>query len=216
MFTGIVQDCLPVATLEQKVGLTTLSFQFTPTLLDGLQIGASVALNGTCCTVTRIEGDRVSFDAIAETLRLTNLSDLVAGSPVNIERSAKVGDEIGGHLMSGHIVGTAQVKSVDESENNRRIMFSLDPAWCPYVFHKGFLALNGASLTVATIDKAQAEMSVTLIPETLRVTNFALLQPGDRVNVELDQQTQAIVDTVTRVLAEQQAGIDAESKLLVG
>lgn len=202
MFTGIVQASLPLASLVKKTGLFTFSFEFLENLREGLELGASVAINGVCCTVTRIEGHEVFFDAMAETLQLTNISEFATGDMVNIERSAKAGDEIGGHLMSGHVTGTANVIAIEKTENNCRITFALSPEWTGYIFHKGFLALNGASLTVASIDKQKSEVSVTLIPETLQRTNFSLLTEGDRVNVEIDQQTQAIVDTVSRVLKE--------------
>lgn len=202
MYTGIVQAMLPVSQVEQKPGLTTFSILFPDELLTDLQTGASVSINGTCFTVTAIAGALVSFDAIAETLRLSNLKYLEVGMPVNIERSAAAGAEVGGHIMAGHVVGTAEVIAVQTTPNNRTLTFRGDPAWMKYVFNKGFLALNGCSLTIAEIDRARATFSVNLIPETLARTNFLLLKAGDEVNVEIDQQTQVIVDTVERVLAE--------------
>ncbi len=121
---------------------------------------------------------------------------------VNLERSAKRDAEIGGHVLSGHVIGTATVTRIERTENNCRMTFTGKPAWTKYIFDKGFLALNGASLTVAAIDRAQHAFSVNLIPETLQRTNFSLLSEGDEVNVEVDQQTRVIVDTVERVIAE--------------
>ena len=121
---------------------------------------------------------------------------------VNIERSAAAGAEIGGHILSGHVVGTARVTAVLNSENNRSLTFQGDPAWMKYVFNKGFLALNGCSLTIADSDPVAATFSVNLIPETLARTNFRLLETDDEVNVEIDQHTQVIVETVERVMAE--------------
>lgn len=205
MYTGIVQAMLPVFRVEKKPGLTTFAIEFSRELLTGLDTGASVSVNGTCFTVTGIDTHCVSFDAIAETLRLTNLKYLEPGMPVNIERSAVAGAEVGGHILSGHIMGTAPVIDVATAENNRRLMFQGDPGWMKYVFTKGFIALNGCSLTVADIDRNQATFSVNLIPETLARTNFRLLNVDDEVNVEIDQQTQVIVDTVERVMAERPA-----------
>ena len=205
MYTGIVQALLPVAEVEELTGLRRFHLDFPEALMDRLELGASVGLNGVCLTVTAIEGSRVSFEAIAETLRITNLSGVENGTLVNVERSARAGVEVGGHIPAGHVVDTAPLLTVENSENNRRLTFRGQPDWLKYVFNKGFLALNGASLTVADLDREATTFSVNLIPETLRRTNFDLLSEGDEVNVEVDQQTQAIVDTVERVLAERDA-----------
>ena len=205
MYTGIVQALLPVAEVKELTGLRRFHLDFPEALMDRLELGASVGLNGVCLTVTAIEGSRVSFEAIAETLRITNLSGVENGTLVNVERSARAGVEVGGHILAGHVVDTAPVLTVENSENNRRLTFRGQPDWLKYVFNKGFLALNGASLTVADLDREATTFSVNLIPETLRRTNFDLLSEGDEVNVEVDQQTQAIVDTVERVLAERDA-----------
>jgi riboflavin synthase len=202
MYTGIVQAMLPIEKVWRKTGLTTFSLTFPEPLLEGLEQGASVSTNGVCLTVTSIRGEEVTFDAIAETLALSNLKHLDRGSMVNIERSARAGAEVGGHILSGHVIGTSEVVTVHNTENNRRLTFQSHPAWLKFVFNKGFMALNGCSLTVASVDHERCTFSVNLIPETLARTNFALLQPGDEVNVEVDQQTQVIVETVERVLHE--------------
>ena len=204
MYTGIVQALLPVAEVEVLTGLRRFHLDFPESMREGLETGASVGLNGVCLTVTDISGPRVTFEAIAETLRITNLKDVEAGTLVNIERSAKEGVEVGGHILAGHVVDTAPILTVEDSENNRRLTFQGRPGWLKYVFDKGFLALNGASLTVANLDRDATTFSVNLIPETLKRTNFDRLGAGDEVNVEVDQQTQAIVDTVERVLAERE------------
>ncbi|MFT5208371.1 MAG: riboflavin synthase [Flavobacterium sp.] len=202
MYTGIVQSLLPINNIDRKTGLTSFSVIFPDPLRLGLELGASVAVNGCCFTVTTIDDSLVSFDAIAETLAITNIKLLEEGSRVNIERSAKSDDEIGGHILSGHIIDTAEVISIQESENNQRLTFKGNEQWMKYVFNKGFLAVNGCSLTVAAIDYEQNEFSINLIPETLLRTNFSLLAQGDLVNIEIDQQTQVIVDTVERVMQE--------------
>ena len=181
----------------------TFGIKFPPELLIDLQTGASVAVNGTCFTVTQIDDDEVYFDAIAATLDISNISELEQGSLVNIERSAHAGAEVGGHILSGHVIDVARILKVVDSENNRKITLSGNPDWMKYVFNKGFLALNGASLTIAEV--VDDQFSINLIPETLQRTNFALMKVGDCVNVELDQQTQVIVDTVERVMAERYA-----------
>ncbi len=202
MYTGIVQDCLPIAEVEKKPGLTTFYLDFTAVLLEQLETGASVAVNGVCFTVTSIQGSRVSFDAIAETLALSNISDIEPGTLVNIERSAKPDAEVGGHILSGHVVGSARVKQLDVSENNKRLTFDGNHDWLKFVFEKGFLAVNGCSLTVAALDRDKSEFAINLIPETLERTNFRLLQVGDEVNIEVESQTQVIVETVERIMAE--------------
>lgn len=203
MYTGIVQARLPIDSVEKKTGLMSFSLTLPPELTPELELGASIAVNGCCFTVTDIDGGSVSFDAIAETLALSNIKYLAAGTEVNVERSAKGDAEVGGHILSGHIIGTARITKVEKSENNVRMTFAGDPDWMKYVFNKGFLAVNGCSLTVADIDGS--DFSINLIPETLKRTNFSLLAEGDEVNIEIESQTQVIVDTVERVMAERYA-----------
>lgn len=205
MYTGIVQALLPVQQVERREGLMSFSLPMPVELRKDLQPGASVAVNGVCLTVTRIDGEHVHFDAIAETLALSNLGLLDEGTLVNVERSARQGAEVGGHILSGHIIGTATVDQIVREENNCRITFTTgnrSNQWIKYVFHKGFIAINGASLTVAELNREKGSLSVNLIPETLRRTNFALLGEGEEVNIEIEAQTQAIVDTVERIMAE--------------
>ena len=173
----------------------------------GIQIGASVAINGTCLTVTEIDKDSLAFDIMVETLRATNLSSLSEGAKVNYERSARFGDEIGGHTVSGHISCTAAVTEVQDLDNNtRKLTFELpDDKWMRYILSKGFIAVNGCSLTIG--DVVGRTFCVWLIPETLRVTVFGAVQRGDSVNIEIEAQTQAIVDTVERVLASKMGAI---------
>ncbi len=198
MFTGIVQGTAEVVAIQEKERFRTHTMRLPQAYCDDLQTGASVAHNGCCLTVTRIEGDLVFFDLMQETLRVTNLGELRIGDKVNFERAARFGDEIGGHQMSGHIICMAEVIDVVASENNRRIRFRLPDGLRKYVFTKGYIGIDGISLTIGEVDGSEFE--VNLIPETLRRTNLAGRQPGDRVNIEIDPQTQAIVDTVERVL----------------
>jgi len=202
MYTGIVQAMLPIETVQRKTGLTSFTICLKEELGAGLETGASVAVNGVCFTVTSIEGDQVSFDAMQETLNVTNIDEIDVGTLVNIERSARAGVEVGGHILSGHITDQAAVIAVDVSENNKRITFAGKTEWMKYVFNKGFLALNGASLTVAGIDRSAQTFWVNLIPETLKRTNFGIMKVGDKVNVEVEHQTQVIVDTITNLMQE--------------
>jgi len=202
MYTGIIQALCPVVEMIDKPGLKSFVVKFPERLLAGLQLGASVSIDGTCFTVTKIDGQQVSFDAMQETLQKTTIGQLTQGDFVNIERSAKMGDEIGGHPMSGHVSTMAEIVDVSESENNRFMTFKVDPSWMRFVFSKGFIGLDGASLTVVDADAKAGTFKVHFIPETLRITRFGSKQVGDHVNVEIDPQTQVMVETVERVLSK--------------
>ncbi|PIF22359.1 MULTISPECIES: riboflavin synthase subunit alpha [Pantoea] len=206
MFTGIVQGTAEIVAIEEKELFRTHTVRLPADLLPGLALGASVAHNGCCLTVTEIKGDLVSFDLIKETLRITNLGELSAGDVVNIERAAKFSDEIGGHLMSGHIMTTAEICKIIQSENNREIWFKLqDASQIKYILHKGFVGIDGISLTVGDVTKSK--FCVHLIPETLERTTLGAKRLGQKVNIEIDPHTQAIVDTVERVLAQREAAL---------
>jgi len=160
-----------------------------------------VAVGGVCLTATEIDGDRVRFDAMAETLRRTTLGALQVGARVNVERSYRVGDEVGGHIVSGHVTGTAEIVAVEATETNRAVTFRCDPSWMKYLLPKGFVALDGCSLTLSDVDARASTFRVWFIPETLRLTSFGQKTEGDLVNLELDSRTQTIVDTVESYLA---------------
>lgn len=202
MFTGIVQGTAKVVHIDKKDRFQTHVVELEGALNEGLEIGASVAHNGCCLTVTKIEGSQISFDLMQATLALTNLGELVAGDSVNIERAAKFGDEIGGHSMSGHISLMAEIAEVIDTPNNRTIWFTLPEESMKYVLAKGYIGLDGCSLTIGEVEDNC--FSVHLIPETLERTLFGRRQVGEKINVEFDPQTQAIVDTVERVLAAKQ------------
>lgn len=199
MFTGIVQGMAEVIAIEKQEEFQTHTLRLDSSLNAGLTIGASVAHNGCCLTVTQIDGESIKFDLMQETLKLTNLGHLQVGEWVNIERAARFGDEIGGHTMSGHIMTMATIIDIQESEYNRTVWFEIDPQWMKYILPKGFIGLDGCSLTIG--DVIDHRFCVHLIPETMTRTLFGRRQIGEHVNVEIDPQTQAIVDTVERVLA---------------
>lgn len=200
MFTGIVQGTAEIVEIIQKERFRTHVLKLSGPLLDGLETGASVAHNGCCLTVTAIDGERVSFDLMQETLRLTNLGELKVGDRVNVERAARFGDEIGGHAMSGHVLCTADIAEVIDTPNNRTVWFRLPAEHARFLFTKGYIGIDGASLTIGEVrDNA---FCVHLIPETLQRTSLGWRQAGERVNIEVDPQTQVIVDTVARILAQ--------------
>lgn len=206
MFTGIVQGTAQVYTLQAREGLVSFELQFPTGFTEGLAIGASVACDGVCLTVTALTGpERASFDVMQQSLSLTTLSGLHEGLRLNVERAAKDGAEIGGHPLSGHVDCQARVSAVREPANNRVLRIEVAAPWMRYIFAKGYIAVNGASLTVAEAHKGPAGdgwFEVWLIPETLRMTTFGQLQVGDALNIEIDRSTQVVVDTVRDAIAE--------------
>ncbi|GJH42732.1 riboflavin synthase subunit alpha [Pasteurella canis] len=200
MFTGIVQGTAKIVSIQDKANFRTQTIKMPQEMLNGLEIGASVANNGVCLTVTEINDDLVSFDLMRETLRITNLGEFTVGDSVNIERAMQMGTEIGGHILSGHVYCTAEVKDIIISENNCQIWFELPNAdIMKYILTKGFIAIDGISLTIGEVKLQQ--FCVNLIPETLTRTLIGQRRVGDNVNIEIDPQTQAIVDTVERYLS---------------
>lgn len=165
----------------------------------GLELGASVSIDGVCQTVVAVNGTHIRFEAIVETLRLTTLGSLEVGSKVSVERSARVGDEIGGHDVSGHVVGTGEVRKIWKDDANVGLRIGVPQDWMRFVLHKGFIAVDGSSLTIGDVGEDWFE--VHLIPETLQRTNLGAREAGAKVNIELDPRTVAIVETVERVLA---------------
>ena len=204
MFTGIVQGTGKIVHIHQpSADFRSHTVALPEHMAHNLQIGASIAHNGCCLTITQINGNQATFDLMAETLAKTNLGSLKTGDSVNLERAARFGDEIGGHPMSGHIIATTPISRIEHSAHNRTLYFRLPPQLAAYILPKGFIGLDGCSLTIG--DVTTQEFNVHLIPETLQRTLFGSRQVGDSINIEIDAQTQAIVDTVSRVLAQQKA-----------
>jgi riboflavin synthase len=202
VFTGIVQGSFAIQSIVDRSGLRTLTVALPAAMREGLEIGASVAIAGVCLTVTGMAGEGVTFDAIEETQHRTTLGRLRQGQRVNVERSARTGVEIGGHELSGHVDGTAEIAAIDRPPGNHVITFRAPRELMRYVFTKGFIALDGCSLTVVDVDRGAGTFTVHLIPETLRVTTFGEKLPGDRVNLEIERRTQVIVDTVREMAGE--------------
>ncbi|WP_350433313.1 riboflavin synthase subunit alpha [Shewanella sp. H8] len=204
MFTGIVQANCEIVSIHHDTGLNTFEIAMTPELTQGLVTGASVANNGVCLTITKILNDKVFFDVMEETLAVTNLGDSKVGDKVNIERSLTFGTEIGGHILSGHVHTQATVKAVSHTNEHYNIELQVDPQWMNYIFYKGFVGINGCSLTVGKV--SENGFILHLIPETLKLTNLSAYKVGSKINIEIDSQTQVIVDTVERILAKKQLG----------
>lgn len=207
MFTGIVQGIATVDTLTDRPGLRSFRLRFPPGFAAGLEIGASVSCDGVCLTVTALHGpidepSAADFDVMQQSLGLTTLGGLAQGSRINVERAAKDGAEIGGHPLSGHIDVTGTLVAIRQPENNHVLRIGLPPRWMRYVFAKGYIAVNGASLTVAEADRQAGWFEVWLIPETLRMTTFGEKVVGDTLNIEIERSTQVFVDTVRDALDE--------------
>ncbi|RYV01625.1 riboflavin synthase [Shewanella sp. OPT22] len=200
MFTGIVQATCKVVSIEAKPGLKVLELDIESYLTQGLKIGASVAVNGVCLTVTKHENDSVFFDVMEETLALTNLNFLKVRDKVNIERSLTFSSEIGGHVLSGHIQTQAKIVKISNTDEHHNIELEVPSQWMKYIMYKGFIAINGCSLTIGKIK--ENKFLIHLIPETLRLTNLESYSVGDAFNIEIDSQTQAIVNTVERYLKQ--------------
>lgn len=202
MFTGIVKGLGRIESLRRLPGLTTFDILLPEGAQQDLEIGASVAVDGVCLTVTSVNARHAIFDVMQETLTRTTLGGLEKGAEVNIERAARAGAEIGGHPLSGHVDVVVKVIDVQTPENNRVVTFEVPPPWIRYVFAKGFIGLNGASLTVASVDRKSSTFAVWLIPETLRMTTFAQKAPGAPVNMEIERSTQVTVDTLRDFMEE--------------
>ncbi|MDM1758207.1 MULTISPECIES: riboflavin synthase subunit alpha [unclassified Acinetobacter] len=203
MYTGIVLGTEKIHRIEKHQGYTTIFVENRQNFLDDVFIGASVAIDGTCLTVTGMNEEKtlVSFDISDLTLSLTTLGHLKENSLVNVERSFKVGMENGGHNIYGHIEGMAQIKNIVENGKTLHLDIEIPNEKIKYFFLKGFIGLHGCSLTVNNVNKTQNQISVDLIPETIRLTNFSDLKVGDLLNFEIDQTTRTLVDTLESIHA---------------
>ncbi len=203
MFTGIVTAQGLIKRIHNQSNYTTLSIKAPKGFAHNLKRGASVAINGVCLTVKKESADNLEFDVITETLDKTNLKLLKKDEKVNLERSMIATSEIGGHLVSGHIFGVGVIKNIDDRGDTKDLRIQAPAAMMQYLFYKGYIALNGCSLTVGKVLKSSFD--IHLIPETIKVTNFQSLQKGDLVNIEIDQTTVNTVETIKKIMLEKKA-----------
>ena len=204
MFTGIVEDLQRVHALDRasdEVWRLVVSYDSPES--SPAELGASIAINGVCLTVAELSKNRVGFDLVQSTLRSTNLGKLSAGDLVNFERSLTFGKEIGGHILSGHVSGTATVTYSEPVDQSMKLGLEFPGDLIKYITNRGFIALNGASLTIYDLDRTKCTGEVMLIPSTLEATNLDLVEKGDGLNLEIDSTTQAVVDTVERLLQDE-------------
>lgn len=198
MFTGIVQGLGTIESIEEGDGITTFCVACPDT--QDLAIGASVAIDGVCLTATSIKGELVTFDVIPETMERTTLGERSVGDEVNIERSLRYGDEVGGHLLSGHIIGRGLVTYTQAVGEGAQLKIKAPPSIQKYIQTKGYIGIDGISLTLGEV--VENEFDLHIIPETLRLTTLNSKQAGDAVNIEIDSTTMMIVETVERLLKE--------------
>ena len=183
MFTGIVEELGSVQAVTDLGDAARLSIT-GPTVTSDARPGDSIAVNGVCLTVVDIVDGAFTADVMLETLRRSSLGAVVPGSPVNLERAARVDSRLGGHIMQGHVAGVATVLAVDPTENWTTVSFALPAGLARYVVEKGSIAVDGVSLTVVHVD--DESFSVSLIPTTLAHTTLGTRRPGDVVNIEVD------------------------------
>ncbi len=198
MFSGIVQKLCRVSQLQKEANILKLEVDLEE-LAENLQLGASVAINGICLTVVSIQNTKATFDVIHETLQLTNLQSLEVHDFVNVERSLRVGDEIGGHQVQGHVDGTGVITEVINDGIQYKVWVSFQPQFRCYLVPKGWVCVDGVSLTL--VDIKEDTFAICLIPETLKRTTLGLKKEQSLVNLEFD----AFVKTVVAVMNEQQA-----------
>jgi len=200
MFTGIVSGKGYVHKIINSKDYISLIIKAPKGFSKNLIKGASVSVNGVCLTVKKGKTDILEFDVIEETLQKTNLKNLSKSSKVNLERSMTAKTEIGGHLVSGHIHGTGEVLKVINRQATKDLQIKIPTSLREYFFYKGYVALNGCSLTIGKVLKTS--FYIHLIPETVSVTTFKDIKQGDLINIEVEQATINTVETVKRVMSE--------------
>ncbi len=190
MFAGIIEDVCRVAAVRLAAEAVRLEVDLGD-LLDDLELGASVAINGACLTLAERRGSVGGFDVVPETWRVTSLSSLQAGDPVNVERSLRVGDRLEGHFVQGHVDGVGKIDRIQRDQGEYKVWVSADAGLMRYMVRKGSVALDGISLTI--VDVEENRFSVALIPTTLERTVPGLRRPGDPINIETDILARLIV-----------------------
>ena len=186
MFTGIIQGVGKIEKISQNTKNRS-AFQMTVDLgkhAKGLKVGQSVALNGVCLSATKISKNKCDFEMIDETIKQTDLGNLVPGAKVNIERSLKVGDRMEGHFVLGHVDGVGIIKKIEKKPKEVKVWFEVPKKLVKFIVKKGSIAIDGISLTVVDVTKNNA--SVCLIPHTIKITNFQSKKVGDKINIETD------------------------------
>ncbi|MDR6973188.1 riboflavin synthase [Leifsonia shinshuensis] len=206
MFTGIIEELGEITAVERSADAARVTVR-GPLAVSDARHGDSISVSGVCLTVIDSDAESFTADVMAETLAISTLDDVQPGRRVNLERAAQVGDRLGGHIVQGHIDGTATVLSVTDGSAWRVVRLSLDPEHAPLVARKGSIAIDGVSLTVSEVGGGREDgwFEVSLIPETLAATTLGDRVPGDRVNIETD----ILARHVERMLALEPAAFGA-------
>ena len=185
MFTGLITELGSITAIEKNETSAVFTIN-APRLISEITVGDSVAVNGVCLTATSISGTAFSADVMLQTLSLTSLSQIIVGSPVNLELAAQLNARMGGHMVQGHIDGVATVVALTPGDKWAKFDIAVPERLSKYIVNQGSICLDGISLTVGQINDANNVLTVWLIPETLEHTNLSTLLPGDLINVEVD------------------------------
>ena len=197
MFTGLIAELGTVAAISK--GETSAVFTINaPSLISEIKLGDSVAVNGVCLTATNISGNTFTADVMEQTLSLTSLSQIIVGSPVNLELAAQLNARMGGHMVQGHVDGVATVVGLTPGEKWAQFDIKVPDHLTKYIVNQGSICLDGVSLTVGEISDSNSVLTVWLIPETLERTNLSSKKPGDLINIEVD----VLAKYVERLLAK--------------
>ena len=185
MFTGLITELGSITSIEKNETSAVFTIN-APGLIAEIAVGDSVAVNGVCLTATSISSTTFSADVMVQTLSLTSLSQIIVGSPVNLELAAQLNARMGGHMVQGHVDGVGTVVSLTPGDKWAKFDIAVPERLSKYIVNQGSICLDGISLTVGEINDANNVLTVWLIPETLENTNLSTLRPGDLINVEVD------------------------------
>ena len=185
MFTGLITELGSITAIEKNETSAVFTIN-APGLISEIVVGDSVAVNGVCLTAISISGTTFSADVMVQTLSLTSLSQIIVGSPVNLELAAQLNARMGGHMVQGHVDGVATVVALTPGDKWAKFDITVPEQLSKYIVNQGSICLDGISLTVGEIDDTNNVLTVWLIPETLKNTNLSTLRPGDLINVEVD------------------------------
>jgi|TARA_A100001011_G_scaffold182977_1_gene191885 riboflavin synthase len=198
MFSGIVQTVGKIESIKDKNHIKTIRIETHGNYLEDIAIGQSVSIDGVCLSLVKKNDECCEFEAVEETVNRTTLGIYKQGSKVNLEKSLKFGDTVGGHFVSGHIHTRGRIVEVELVGESKNILIEIEEKWIKYLTEKGYISINGASITIGKVSKNT--FYVHLIPETLKTTNLDELIYDNYVNLEFDQATIAIVDTTERLI----------------
>ena len=201
MFSGIVQTVGKIESIKDKNHIKTIRIETHGDYLEDIAIGQSVSVDGVCLSLVKKNNEYCEFEAVEETINRTTLGSYKQGTKVNLEKSLKFGDTVGGHFVSGHIHTRGRIVEVELVGESKNILVEIEEKWIKYLTEKGYISVNGASITIGKVSKNT--FYIHLIPETLKTTNLDDLIYDNYVNLEFDQSTIAIVDTTERLINQE-------------